>query len=140
MCQWPKDPKGVPHYHTTHKSYSYLLPDSTRSQTAFAWIPKGDADDLEEYLDQHYPDPLQPPTHISFGVALWLATLSPQEYTQRITPAIELIVERFPLAKITVRTSATTVQAIACWDLVGRRSGLEENNLALLRCKSYPRF
>jgi hypothetical protein len=88
---------------------AYLLPSGQTAETAFAWVPNGSTDLLSEYLDHNSSSA---PSHISFGVSLWLANDPPEIYASKIRPAIELLVKRFPDAKISVRSSASTVQAI----------------------------
>jgi hypothetical protein len=132
---------------------AYLLPSGQTAETAFAWVPNGSTDLLSEYLDHNSSSA---PSHISFGVSLWLANDPPEIYASKIRPAIELLVKRFPDAKISVRSSASTVQAIViitsylpqytnadlsafyakeCFDRIGgRRNRMEDNNAALFEC------
>jgi hypothetical protein len=93
----------------SHKSFAYQLPDGNTAETAFAWVPKGSVDALNTYLNLNTSNI---PSHISLGVSLWLANDAPDVYVSKIRPAIDLPVNRFPEAQISIRTSATTVQAI----------------------------
>lgn len=131
-----------------HKSLAYTRPDGNVTATGFAWVPSGSASDLATYFDTH---PGVEPTHISFGVSLWLANDPPAVYVAKVRPALAYLTAKFPLARISVRTSAGVVQAIvsqpllvwhgplthtccqACYDRIGgQRRQMEANNAALL--------
>ena len=94
-------------------------------------MPNGDSQGLEQYLTQEIADSTTP-THISFGVSLWLAKKTPEEYADRIRPTLEVLDRVVPEAKIASRTSGGVVQAIECYDQIGgQRAQMERMNIAL---------
>ena len=124
QCTWnSSDVKG---YHTSNKNItSYIRQDGGTTKLTFKWLPNGDSEGLERYLKQEIADDTTP-THISFGVSLWLAKKTPEQYAERMRPTLEVLSRVVPEAKIASRTSGGVVQAIECYDQIGGQRGQME--------------
>ncbi|BGP49508.1 hypothetical protein JCM10450v2_005399 [Rhodotorula kratochvilovae] len=125
-------------YEQLDKYIAHTRSDGGISHLHFRWEPLGNAANLRQFLTALET----PPSHLFFGVGLWLTREDPdaESYAARMKPLLDMLVEVVPKAKIVARTMAGAVQSVACFDLwrIQRRI-LEPANAALLRLlRNYP--
>ncbi|KAM0755772.1 hypothetical protein T439DRAFT_376072 [Meredithblackwellia eburnea MCA 4105] len=124
-CKFAKDLA----YQTSDKMLDYQREDGGISKLRFRWLPKGEVETLEQQLSQLDEDP----SHVLFGVALWLAKESVEIYEAKMTSALSTLTTLTPSStRILVRGNAGSVQAIQCYDRIGGgRRQLEAMNSRL---------
>ena len=111
--------------HSNKNITSYIRQDGGTTKLDFRWLPNGNSAGLEQYLTQEIAASTTP-THIFFGISLWLAKKAPEEYERIMRPTLEVLSRVVPEAKIASRTSGGVVQAIECYDQIGGQRGQME--------------